>query len=81
MFTIFRKTVNGRYHDRFFRSWENAKCALIDEVDEFVSRYGWEIIRKIDKMNIEKGFYDFQYDIRKGGMKATLSLLDGYFID
>lgn len=81
MFTIFRKTVNGKTFDRFFHKWENAQVAVEEEVGEFVNRYGWEIVRKIDRMNVEKGFYDFQYDIRKGDMKATLSLLDGYFID
>lgn len=80
MFTILRKNVDGRYYDRFFLKWENAKHDLLKDVEEFVN-HGWEITYKINKMNTSKGFHEFQYELKKGESQVIFSLLDGYFCD
>jgi hypothetical protein len=81
MFTIYCKNVGGRKFDRYFRSWENAKALLTEELND-VLNHGWEITRKRDRMNASKGFYEFQYDlVTPDGEEATFSLVDAYFND
>lgn len=81
MFTIYTSIVGGRRFDTYFRSWERAKEALEDDVRQH-QKSGWVITRKLDCMNHEKGFYEYQYDfVTPDNEKATLALIDGHFSD
>jgi len=81
MFTIYSKNVGGRIFDRYFHLWKNAEKLLLEEL-EGLKKSGWKVTRKTDKMNLEKGFWEYQYDLlTPNGEDATLSLLDGYFAD
>lgn len=82
MFTIYQYKVEDRAFDRYYHSFENAKKSLEQDVAALVERRGWKITRKIDRMNHCKGFYEFQYDlITDSGENATLSLIEGHFVD
>ena len=81
MFTIYCKTVGGRRIDRYFRSWKNAKQALLSEAED-AKRFGWIVSHVDDYFNPAKGFYVYQMNGKTGqGEPFTLSLLDAYFED
>ena len=43
---------------------------------------GWKQTRKLDRMNEDKGFYEFEYNlITEEGEKVVLALIDSYFED
>jgi len=81
MFTIYCKTVGGRRCDRYFKDWDHAKAAMIEERDNLIAS-GWEVTRKDDFFNREKGFYVFEVQGKTPhGEDFVLSLVDGYFED
>lgn len=81
MFTIYTRTVGGRRYDTYFRSWKRAKEALEADVKQ-QQKSGWVIKRKMNCMNHDKGFYEYQYDfVTPDNEKATLALVNGYFSD
>ena len=81
MFTIYRKNVDGRIFDRYFRKWENARLLLIREVNQMFA-HGWTKEYHEDYFNSSKGFCVFYYELLSPeGEKATLSLIDGEFAD
>lgn len=82
MFTILSKTVDGRGHDTYYRSWDNAKAALHESVNDAISHIGCIITRTIDRFNADKGFYEYQVEATLStGNKCIWALIDGYFVD
>lgn len=82
MFVIYTKSVGGRKHDRYFKSWENAKKELLTDLKCMTEQLGWKQTRKLDRMNEDKGFYEFEYNlITEEGEKVVLALIDSYFED
>lgn len=82
MFAIYTKNVGGRVNDRYFISHENAKRELLKDVEDLKNDCGGAILRKIDRMNTSKGFYEFEYRmVLENGERATLAIIDGYFED
>jgi len=71
--------------DRYFRSWDNAKKIMDEEVHEYTEKRGFTLVRKLDRMNVEKGFYEYEATLEKeySEDKATLTfaIVDGYFCD
>lgn len=81
MFTIYMYSVGGRRFDRYFRSWDNAKT-LLEEEKENLLKSGWTQKSHVDKMNLEKGFYIYEYALlTPEGEEASLALIDGFFMD
>ena len=82
MFTILRKTVDGRIGDDYYHDYGKAKRALNESMDRTMTCIGGTITRKIDRMNTEKGFYEYQVEATLStGEKCTWALIDGYFSD
>lgn len=82
MFVIYTKSVGGRKHDRYFKSWENAKKELLTDLKCMKEQLGWKQTRKLDRMNEDKGFYEFEYNlITEESEKVVLALIDSYFED
>lgn len=82
MFTIYSKSVGGRKHDRYFKSWENAKKELLTDLKYLTEQLSWKQTSKTDKFNADKGFYVFQYNlITNEGEEVVMSLIDAYFED
>lgn len=82
MFVIYTKSVGGRKHDRYFKSWENAKKELLTDLKCMKEQLSWKQTRKLDRMNEDKGFYEFEYNlITEEGEKVVLALIDSYFED
>ena len=82
MFVIYTKSVGGRKHDRYFKSWENAKKELLTDLKCMKEQLGWKQTRKLDRMNEDKGFYEFEYNLMtEEGEKVVLALIDSYFED
>lgn len=82
MFTIYSKSAGGRKHDRYFKSWENAKKELLTDLKYLTEQLGWKQTSKTDKFNADKGFYVFQYNlITNEGEEVVMSLIDTYFED
>ena len=81
MFTIYRKIVGGRKFDRYFLQWDNAE-ALLEEERADLLKSGWKQLSHRDRMNVEKGFYLYDYTLQTpDGEDAELTLLDGFFAD
>lgn len=81
MFTIYRKIVGGRKFDRYFRSWDRAEEELEKERHDLLES-GWKEISHRNRMNVEKGFYLYDYTLKTPkGEDAELTLLDGFFSD
>ena len=82
MFTILRKTVDGRSHDDYYHDYGKAKRALHESMERTMTNIGGTITRKIDRMNSAKGFYEYQVDATLStGDKCTWALIDGHFLD
>lgn len=82
MFTIMRKTVDGRRSESYYQKRENAKRELLESVSRTVNHIGCTIIRTVDRFNEEKGFYEFQVEgTLSTGEKCTWALIDAYFED
>ena len=56
MFTIMRKTVDGRRSESYYQKRDNAKRELLESVSRTVNHIGCTIIRTVDRFNEEKGF-------------------------
>lgn len=81
MIYIYRKNVGGRKSDRYFREWDNAKNALLNELEDLKS-HGWEITRTSDYVNVSKGSYEYGFSgVTDRGEKFSLSLIESYFED
>lgn len=81
MFTIYRKNVDGRIFDRYFKSWDNAEALLAEEMAAMLAN-GWTKENHEDYFNSSKGFDVFYYELRSPeGEKANLSLINGEFAD
>lgn len=82
MFVTYTKSVGGRKHDRYFKSWENAKKELLADVNRMTTQLGWKLTGKLDRMNKDKGFYEFQYNlITDDGEEVVMALVNSYFED
>lgn len=82
MFTIYRKDVGGRVHDRYFQDYAAARRELHADVDRMRDTCHARVTGRIDRMNMAKGFY--MYEIRMAmpdGEKVSHAILDGYFED
>ena len=82
MFAIYRKTVGGRVHDRYFKSYNKAKKELKADVERMRNVCGGKITERIDRMNKDKGFYE--YEVRMtlaNGEQASHAIIDGHFED
>lgn len=82
MFTIYRKDVGGRIHDRYFKNYDAAKRELEADVERMRDICGDKVTERIDRMNEDKGFYE--YEVRMtlaNGEKAVHAIIDGYFED
>lgn len=81
MICIYRKKVGGRKSDRYFREWDHAKNALLNELEDLKS-HGWVIKHASDFMNGSKGSYEYGFSGVTGwGEKFTLSIIESYFED
>ncbi len=82
MFTILVKRVGNRRFDRYYKNWENAEKAMeYEEVADFLNS-GYMIKNRIDRMNNEKGFYEYEVTLTKENEEeVSLALIDGYFMD
>jgi hypothetical protein len=82
MFTILIKRVGNRRFDRYYKSWENAKNAMDNEEVEDFLNHGYKVKNKIDRMNKEKGFYEYEVTLTKENEEEVrLALVDGFFMD
>ena len=82
MFVTYTKSVGGRKHDRYFKSWENAKKKLLADLNRMTTQLGWKLTGKLDRMNKDKGFYEFQYNlITDDGEEVVVALVNSYFED
>lgn len=81
MFTIYRKDVGGRVFDRYFRSWEEAKKVLLEELQTAIE-HGWKETGSENRFHADKGFYIYFHELFTDHDEiAILSLIDGYFQD
>ena len=71
--------------DRYFHSWDNAKKVMDGEVQEYTKKNGFTLVRKLDRMNVEKGFYEYEATLEKeyseGKATLTFAIVGGYFCD
>lgn len=82
MFAIFRKTVGGRVHDRYFKNYAAARRELHADVQRLRDTCHGKVTKRIDRMNEDKGFYEYEVRMTVDtGETATLSIVDGYFED
>lgn len=82
MFTIYRKNVCGRVHDRYFKNYDKAKAKLKQDVQRMRDICGGEVTECINRMNVEKGFYEYEVRMQlDNGEKVSHALIDGYFED
>ena len=81
MFTVYKKSVGGREHDRYFQKWENAKAALLRDATD-AKRAGWTTHVTDDYFNSQKGFYVYGiYGVTDKNEPFALSLIEAYFED
>lgn len=81
MIYIYRKNVGGRKSDRYFREWDHAKNALLNELEDLKS-HDWEIKYTSDFLNGSKGSYEYCFGgVTHRGEKFTLSIIESYFED
>lgn len=84
-----RSAYSDRYGrnkwDRYFHSWHNAKKVMDEEVEEYTKKSGFTLVRKLDRMNAEKGFYEYEATLEKeyseGKATLTFAIVGGYFCD
>lgn len=82
MFAIYRKNVGGRIHDRYFKDYDKAKAELNSDVDRMRDVCGGKVTERIDRMNRDKGFYEYEVRMTTGdGEQASFAIIDGYFED
>ena len=80
-FTIYCKNIGGRKFNRYYQNWENAKKQLESDLSDLVNR-GCKITSHRDRMNVAKGWYDYDYSlVTDEGEDAELSLVENYFAD
>ena len=80
-FIIYCKNIGGRKFDRYYHKWENAKEMLMSDLNDLVNS-GCKITSHRDRMNVAKGYYEFDYTlITDEGETACLTLMNGYFGD
>ncbi len=81
MFAIYRKNVGGRIHDRYFKDYDKAKAEILADVERAKS-YGVTEWETIDRMNTDKGFYEYEWRTKNfAGEDVVLAIVDGYFED
>ena len=85
MFAIYRKNVGGRIHDRYFKDYDKAKAELKRDVESMRDVCDGQVTERIDRMNVEKGFYEYEVRMRVNTgtivEQASLAIVDGYFED
>lgn len=85
MFAIYRKNVGGRILDRYFRDYDNAKTELKRDVESMCDVCGGKVTERIDRMNEDKGFYEYEVRMRVNTgtivEQVSLAIIDGYFED
>ena len=90
MFTILSKVVYSEKYgrsvfDRYYQSYQKAEEKMKREAEFYKSNGHWKLVRRLDRMNHEKGFYENEYHFKStdGKPEATLvlALIDGYFED
>jgi hypothetical protein len=82
MFTVLLKNFGGRKSNRYFRKWEKAKAEMNKDVQDCCASLGGKVIETIDRMNAEKGFYEYEKRAKfPDGEVCSWSLIDGYFED
>lgn len=80
MFAIYRKNVGGRIHDRYFKDYDKAEAELKSDVERMLP--GGKVTERIDRMNHDKGFYEYEVRMTTGdGEQASFAIIDGYFED
>ena len=77
MFAIYRKNVGGRITDRYFKNYDKAKEELKADVERMRDICHAKITERIDRMNEDKGFYEYEVRMRVN----TGAIVDGYFED
>lgn len=89
MFTILLKRVQSKRFgkiesNRYFKNWDNAKAVMDEEVDSWINE-GAKVTTNIDRMNIEKGFYEYEKILKPREnepiTEVSYALIDGYFQD
>ena len=85
MFAIYRKRVGDRVHDRYFKDYDAAKRELKADVERMRDVCGGKVTERIDRMNEDKGFYEYEVRMRvnTGAIceQVSLAIVDGYFED
>lgn len=82
MFYDYFYSVGGRTRHTYFQKFNNAKDALQTDVANLTTHSNWRVIKKIDRMNVNKGFYEFEYVLRTDKNEiAKLCIIDSFFQD
>lgn len=90
MFTILTEIVidnEGKKNtfDRYFHEWNNAQEVMDKEVNQHIKE-GATLLRSVDRMNVAKGFYEYEKILEKKYENGevfnfTYALIDAYFGD
>ena len=81
MFTIYQTNIGGRVSRRYFRTWAAAKIAIDEEIQEY-KKLNWAIIERSNRMNGDKGFYEYGVRGRTSeGEEFSAALIEAYFED
>jgi len=81
MFTIYTREVGGRYFDRYFKKWDNAKASLQEDLADLKEK-GWQVETNTDYFNADKGIHEYGVQgTTPEGERFSLALVDGYFSD
>ncbi len=80
-FFIFYKKVGNNVTQTYYKSFKNAKEALLGNIER-VKKMGWYIGNHIDEWNEAKGIHNYEYEmITDDFVNAKMAILDGYFMD
>lgn len=82
MFTSLIKDVDGRKTERYFKRYDNAEKAMVEDINSCNKTIPLALVKCVNKTNIAKGFHE-RYEIYKSdkGETFTWSLVENYFED
>lgn len=87
MFYIYstkNENINSTF-DRYFKSFNSAKECMLGEIESLKKVFGAaaRCVRKTDRMNTQKGFYEFEQvweiDTPKGKEVISYALIQAFF--
>ena len=82
MFSIYRKNVGGRVHDRYFKNWDKANEELLADVERMRDVCGGKVTESTERVNVDKGFHEYEVRMTlEDGETVSHAIIDGYFED